>query len=34
VARHIPFPETREYVSKVLDARRAYRKEYAAELGL
>jgi soluble lytic murein transglycosylase len=34
VARHIPFPETREYVSKVLDARRAYRKEYATELGL
>jgi soluble lytic murein transglycosylase len=34
VADHIPFPETREYVSKVLDARRAYRKEYARELGL
>jgi soluble lytic murein transglycosylase len=34
VARHIPFAETREYVSKVLEARRAYRKEYAAELGL
>jgi peptidoglycan lytic transglycosylase len=34
VARHIPFPETREYVAKVLDARRAYRKEYAKELGL
>jgi soluble lytic murein transglycosylase len=34
VARHIPFPETREYVSKVLDARRAYRREYARELGL
>jgi soluble lytic murein transglycosylase len=34
VADHIPFPETREYVSKVLDARRAYRKEYAEELGL
>jgi soluble lytic murein transglycosylase len=32
VARHIPFPETREYVSKVLDARRAYRREYAEEL--
>ena len=30
----IPFPETREYVSKVLDARRAYRREYAEELGL
>jgi soluble lytic murein transglycosylase len=34
VARHIPFAETREYVSKVLDARRAYRREYARELGL
>jgi soluble lytic murein transglycosylase len=34
VARHIPFPETREYVSKVLDARRSYRREYARELGL
>jgi peptidoglycan lytic transglycosylase len=34
VADHIPFPETREYVSKVLDARRAYRKKYARELGL
>jgi peptidoglycan lytic transglycosylase len=34
VADHIPFPETREYVSKVLDARRKYRREYARELGL
>ena len=34
VADHIPFPETRAYVGKVLDARRAYRKEYASELGL
>jgi soluble lytic murein transglycosylase len=33
-ADHIPFPETREYVSKVLEARRAYRREYARELGL
>jgi peptidoglycan lytic transglycosylase len=33
-ADHIPFPETRAYVSKVLDARRSYRKEYASELGL
>jgi soluble lytic murein transglycosylase len=33
-AKHIPFPETREYVAKVLDARRAYRREYAEELGL
>jgi soluble lytic murein transglycosylase len=34
VADHIPFPETRDYVSKVLEARRAYRTEYARELGL
>jgi soluble lytic murein transglycosylase len=34
VARHIPFAETRAYVDKVLDARRAYRREYAEELGL
>jgi soluble lytic murein transglycosylase len=34
VAKHIPFAETREYVGKVLDARRAYRHEYAHELGL
>jgi soluble lytic murein transglycosylase len=34
VARHIPFPETRDYVGRVLDARRAYRREYADELGL
>jgi soluble lytic murein transglycosylase len=34
VADHIPFRETREYVSKVLEARRAYRREYAHELGL
>jgi soluble lytic murein transglycosylase len=34
VADHIPFPETREYVERVLDARRAYRREYARELGL
>ena len=34
VADHIPFPDTREYVGKVLDARRAYRSEYARELGL
>jgi soluble lytic murein transglycosylase len=32
VADHIPFPETREYVGKVLSARRDYRREYAAEL--
>jgi soluble lytic murein transglycosylase len=34
VADHIPFPETRSYVEKVLEARGAYRREYAAELGL
>jgi soluble lytic murein transglycosylase len=34
VADHIPFPETRAYVGKVLDARRSYRREYARELGL
>jgi soluble lytic murein transglycosylase len=34
VADHIPFPETREYVGAVLSARRAYRREYARELGL
>jgi soluble lytic murein transglycosylase len=33
-ADHIPFPETRGYVAKVLEARRAYRREYARELGL
>lgn len=30
----IPFPETREYVADVLDARRQYREEYARELEL
>jgi len=30
----IPFAETREYVVKVLDARREYRKRYSRELGL
>ena len=34
VADHIPFPETREYVGKVLRARDGYRSEYARELGL
>jgi soluble lytic murein transglycosylase len=34
VARHIPFPETSGYVSKVLDARRQYRRNYARELGV
>jgi soluble lytic murein transglycosylase len=30
----IPFGETRGYVTKVLDARRQYRKSYRSELGL
>jgi soluble lytic murein transglycosylase len=30
----IPFPETREYVSRVLRAQRAYRATYARQLGL
>jgi soluble lytic murein transglycosylase len=34
VASHIPFPETRDYVGKVLDVRLRYRKEYREELGL
>jgi soluble lytic murein transglycosylase len=34
VADHIPFPETRSYVGKVLEARKKYRREYPRELGL
>ncbi len=30
----IPFPETRAYVQRVLDARQRYRRVYASELGL
>ena len=30
----IPFPETREYVRRVLDAEQVYRSDYARELGL
>jgi soluble lytic murein transglycosylase len=30
----IPFPETREYVRRVLSAQRAYRSTYARQLGL
>jgi len=30
----IPFPETREYVERVLGAQRAYRATYPSELGL
>jgi soluble lytic murein transglycosylase len=33
-ARHIPFPETRNYVKRVLDAREKYRSDYRRELGL
>jgi soluble lytic murein transglycosylase len=33
-AAHIPFPETRAYVERVLDARARYRREYARELAL
>ena len=33
-ADEIPFPETREYVRKVLAARRDYRTKYRRELGL
>jgi soluble lytic murein transglycosylase len=29
----IPFPETRAYVQRVLDARRDYRRTYASQLG-
>ena len=33
-ASHIPFPETRVYVTSVLDAQRRYREQYPRELGL
>jgi soluble lytic murein transglycosylase len=33
-ADHIPFAETRDYVHRVLSARRSYRANYARELGL
>jgi soluble lytic murein transglycosylase len=33
-AEDIPFPETRAYVEKVLEARSDYRRSYAEELGL
>jgi soluble lytic murein transglycosylase len=32
--RDIPFPETREYIKRVIDARGSYAREYRAELGL
>jgi soluble lytic murein transglycosylase len=31
---HIPFPETRNYVTRVLDVRGRYKREYKKELGL
>jgi soluble lytic murein transglycosylase len=34
VADHIPFPETRDYVGRVLSARSQYRSSYAHELGI
>jgi soluble lytic murein transglycosylase len=34
VASHIPFKETRDYVHRVLSARKDYRTNYANELGL
>jgi len=34
VASHIPFPETREYVDRVLRAKGDYRSTYRRELGL
>jgi len=33
-AEAIPFPETREYVARVLAAQRDYRATYAHELGI
>jgi soluble lytic murein transglycosylase len=33
-ARHIPFPETRAYVSNVQERRGEYREHYADDLGL
>jgi soluble lytic murein transglycosylase len=34
VSAHIPFPETREYVGRVLSARADYRKTYKRELAV
>jgi soluble lytic murein transglycosylase len=33
-ATHIPFPETRNYVERVFEARQRYRREYKRELGV
>jgi soluble lytic murein transglycosylase len=34
VASHVPYKETRDYVERVLAARKDYRRTHAAELGL
>jgi soluble lytic murein transglycosylase len=34
VAAHVPFPETRNYVIGVLDARERYKRRYRQELGV
>ena len=34
VASHVPYKETRDYVQRVLSARKDYRATYATELGL
>jgi soluble lytic murein transglycosylase len=34
VATHIPFPETRDYVTRVLTVRQRYKTEYKRELGI
>jgi soluble lytic murein transglycosylase len=34
VASHVPFPETRNYVTQVLDARERYARQYPRELGV
>jgi soluble lytic murein transglycosylase len=34
VSDHIPFPETRDYVGRVLSARNQYRSSYGRELGI
>ena len=34
VASHVPFKETRDYVTRVLNARKEYRAHHSAELGL
>jgi soluble lytic murein transglycosylase len=34
VATHIPFPETRNYVTRVLEVRKRYHHDYRRELGI